>query len=73
MRVPPSIEHLAPRTDWNAHARQLAAWGANWQRKADAALARGDLERAARYQELASIAAHRAGLLELHDGADGPG
>lgn len=66
MRVPPSREDLAPRTDWNAHARQLAAWGASWQRKADVALAQGDLKRAAQYQELASVAAHRAGLLELH-------
>ena len=69
MRVPPPLEDVAPRIDWNAHARQLAAWGTNWQRKADAALAWGGLERADQYQELASMAAHGAGLLELHDGA----
>jgi hypothetical protein len=42
----------------------VATCAAQWERYADEALARGEVGRAAHYQELAAVAAHQLGLLE---------
>jgi hypothetical protein len=67
-RALPTPDDTAPQTAWSVYARRLTACGARRQQKADAALARGDLETAARHQERAAVTAHYLGLLELRDG-----
>jgi hypothetical protein len=70
-RALPSPADVGPRTNLSAKARQLAVLSTRWQRKADAAFARGDLEMAAQHQERASVAAHHVGMIKLHVASNG--